>query len=84
MCSIPSRSLGRGYPREQTSEQLPAQVGEGLHSSDGEAAWKDHHGRVAAAAGRNWNSRFGTSSGDSSERRPGAEVLRQFDGSVPR
>ena len=44
--------LGRGYPREQTSEQLPAQVGEGLHSSDGEAAWNDHHGRDTAVQER--------------------------------
>jgi hypothetical protein len=32
---------------QQTSEQLPPNFSERLHSSDGEAPWNDRHGRIA-------------------------------------
>jgi hypothetical protein len=33
---------------QQTSEQLPPYLAERLHSSDGDAAWSDRHGRDSA------------------------------------
>ena len=41
---ISSRSV---FHPQQTSEQLQRHLGECLHSSDGEAAWNDRHGRTA-------------------------------------
>jgi hypothetical protein len=35
---------------QQTSDQLPPQLAERLHSSDDEAAWNDRDGREAAVA----------------------------------
>jgi hypothetical protein len=36
---------------QQTSEQLPPNFSERLHSSDGEAPWNDRHGRNSTVNG---------------------------------
>ena len=41
----PRGSGTAAFHPQRASEQLPPQLGERLHSSDGEAAWNDSHGR---------------------------------------
>jgi len=54
---------------QQTSEQLQAYLGECQHSSDGDAAWNDRHGRrpdrlIMAGVGRKETGSYGVSNGD--------------------
>jgi hypothetical protein len=46
-----SQTANEADIRQQTSEQLPPHWSECLHSSYGEAAWNDRHGREAAGDG---------------------------------
>ena len=44
----PRGSGTAAFHPQRASEQPPPQLGERLHSSDGEAAWNDSHGRECA------------------------------------
>jgi hypothetical protein len=45
-------AVGSAFHPQQSLDQLQLHLVERLHSSDAEAAWNDHLGRVAAGAGR--------------------------------